>query len=392
MKVELSPRERKIAKVGIGGTLALAVMTALPSFNAPRTAQAEGEASPSPVSLDATPVPGTNPEVPYTILNNEDFKIPMGTSKDVPANTVIVGDAIGINGQAWTDSDALSGLVTIMKEPGTVTAGSTWSLDQMQFATLEEAQKFALAKVNDFSINGCGLPDGCERTDVLYFPGEMQGVQENQYDSIVASTGGSEPTPMPSASPDASATPMPEDQTAILQAILKELEEIQACVCTGDCPHKSPEPSMSPTPTPSESPEACPTDSEDIEYAYTGWNKNGILDREKAPKETKTVTRAIFQSDGAWRFDGQGNWKESYDNESDTALIYVYEFDTPRTVQFSYDWGGDLQIIPECPTADEIQDTILQRDIEQTLARPEINSVKVVYVNADGSTRSEVLR
>lgn len=388
-----SLNKRTAKRGGLVGTLVIGAAVIMGGSYAlgegNKTNGATGSQSPS-ASLEATPRPsesGATPETSapsaeantYTILDQN--QVNMGESKVLPANTVIEGDVF-INGEFMADSDALSGLVVVLKEQAEVKGGPTWGYSYQTLANSEQAERLAVEQKNFQEQVGCEGGNGCDHSDIIHFPGDPKQSELSVDGETVT----------PSASPEVPSSETKfDDKTLALMTLLNEgkidvstpegralMELLIKCLCA--CEPEQP----APTPTPEA--EVCPP-SKDIEHAYEGWNSKKF-DRSKAPKETESVSRAIFQSDGAWKFSGEKKWNKSYDSNGSTAQIYVFEFEKPKKVDFSFDWGGDLQL--GCPKDDF--DKLLQKDIDQTFKRDEIKSIKVTYVAANGKTKSEVIK
>ncbi len=373
------------AAVVMGGSYALGEGNKANGAEKSQSPSASLEATPRPSESGATPESSAMPSAEantYTILDQNQVNI--GESKVLPANTVIEGDVF-INGEFMADSDALSGLVVVLKEQAEVKGGPTWGFSYQTLANSDQAERLAVEQKNFQEQVGCEGGNGCDHSDIVHFPGDPKQAAGVNVDGETVS---------PSASPEVPSSETKfDDKTLALITLLNEgkidvstpegralMELLIKCLCACDNPVETPKP----TPTPEA--EVCPP-SKDIEHAYEGWNSKEF-DRSKAPKETESISRAIFQSDGAWKFSGEKKWNKSYDSKSSTAQIYVFEFEKAKKVDFSFDWGGDLQL--GCPTDDF--DKLLQKDIDQTFKRPEIKSINVTYVAANGKTRSEVIK
>src|SRR3989344_1627049 len=285
-----------------------------------------------------------------TALNlDADYRqIRVGESVPLLRGAVVTGDP-KVDGIFLADSDAFSGQVTLINKDGAI---ANPGLGDWGFSVVENfdpAYTDAVIRQQEAQTLAHGCDNGCEVVDLVVY---------NQDGTLTAYTPGFsvEPTTVPSQNPD-------------------------NCVC----PTPTPEPTICPTPTPEA---VCPQDTDDIEHRNSGYNG----DKRISPKETKTGNMFIFQGDGSWRLNGTGAWHSSYDSNDSTAQIYVYNGDE-RTIQWSFEWGGDLQYVV-CPTGISQEDfqSLLNRDLSETLARPEINSVKVTYINSDGSTHSDTVR
>ncbi len=159
------------------------------------TKPAESSPTPTPTELIATPKPSeatgatptpevsiepsqpSEPTPKYNVIDGD--SIPAGQSRELPANTVVVGDAKKINGEKWTDSDASTGLVTILIESAKVEAGTGYKTDYLTVEDLEQAKYLAAQIQKDFIDTGCEDGNGCESVDALLFPGEKQGIQQS---------------------------------------------------------------------------------------------------------------------------------------------------------------------------------------------------------------------
>lgn len=111
----------------------------------------------------------------YTIIKQD--SIPEGSSLELPANSVIVGDTPSIDGQNWTDDKENTGLVTILGQSAVVEAGINYKIDYYVVENLEQAKKLAKKQQDDQLKRGCVNKAGCQESDVLMFPGQAQGQQ-----------------------------------------------------------------------------------------------------------------------------------------------------------------------------------------------------------------------
>lgn len=309
---------------------------------------------PTPEGWTSTKLELLLPDGTAINLDADYRQISVGQSVPLLRGAVVTGDP-RIDGNFIADSDSFSGQVTLnLKEGAIANPGmGDWGFSVLE--NFDPTYTDAVMEQQKAQTLAHGCDNGCEEVDMVVYDPDGT-LTTYSPDSVV-------PSAAPSQAPEG---------------------------CVVVCPTTTPEPTVCPVPT--TTPEAvCPQDTDDIEHRYTGWNDRGF-DRSKAPKETVTGNMFIFQSDGAWRFNGQGSWHESYDSNGSTAQIYVYNGDE-KTIEFSYDWGGDLQYVV-CPTGISQEDfnSLLERDKSETLARPEINSVNVTYINSDGTIRSDTVR
>ncbi len=347
----------------------------------PKPSEAAGSPSPKP---SESVKPSEKPEVKslYNII--DDDNIPMGQSRELPANTVVVGDAKKINGEKWTDSDAFTGLVTILNEPTVVEAGTSYKIDYLTVENPEQAKYLAAQLQNDLTEGGCEDGNGCKNgTDVLVFPGEKQGVQQSLDLSKYKSNGNQEAQPSVSPETGYNFDGMTKNEKIDLILGLFESKEVDIasptgkalleilieCGCTTYCNIPTETPAPSATPKPTEKPVVCP-DARDVEIDYGGWKP------EDAPVKSFTGNRFIFQSDGV--VDG----KKRYDNDSNTGLLTIIDKSKASKHSFRFDYGGDLTIVPPCIPDSEF-DALVAR-ITREMDKANKGPVRVFTINDSG--------
>jgi len=401
----------KIKKLGkVGGTVLAAAMAleASPVF-------AQGV-----TTFNSEPSASSTPDKAFTIVGYG--SVEPGTTVTLPANTTVEGDPLLIDGKAWSDTNAFSGGVTVLTQEAQVQATANYGFSYHTFENQEQADTQAIAEAQDMTALGCA--DGCEVVDVLHYPGTSQkawdmsgrpvdddlGVITVTADGIQINNG---PEAQPTQAPEITdpgkireyVTQNPNMDSSVAVEMLNTLiqsgfdvndpanqdtlQALIACICKckpGEVPTQTPKP----TPTPTPSAEPCDT-IQDIEHGYEGWMNNGF-DRSKAPHETEEVTKAIFQSDGAWKKHGTKNWHTSYDSNSETAQIYVFDFAKPQTLDFSFDYGGDLQ--KACVTLPDTKfEDRLKSDIKETFkANSNVRRIHVTTVTANGVSSKWVNR
>lgn len=287
-----------------------------------------------------------------TKIKADKKEVKVGETVELSKGAVISGD-ISMDDKFLSDSDALTGGLYInnkdgakMKAPYNATAYENF--DPSKTAALVETIKTQMEET------GCGLPQGCETVIPMVYQA------------------------------DGTLTPYNEDVILTDSTKSTETQHPAGCQCQVCCV-VCVLPSPSATPAPSEKPAAgCPEDTSDIEHNPNEWKQSGIpVEKHDGP--------AIFQADGTVTINGKTI--KAYDSDDKSAQIYVVDdIVDGNPAKYEYDWiYGDLQTI--CPTLSKAQkDAVLKTDIEQTLARPDITSVKITYVNSDGTFRSEVIK
>lgn len=125
---------------------------------------------PTAQAAEATPVTGTCPQMAYD----------PGDSVEVPAGCIVLGDviiAMGTDKQLATDSDAHTGMVTIMNEAATVMFPSGGTVIDPRG---REVADIAQQQAQVANLTGCaGAPIGCDVTGIYQFPsGEVEWVKD----------------------------------------------------------------------------------------------------------------------------------------------------------------------------------------------------------------------
>ena len=410
--------KKVLKRAGIGATgllVAQTLMGGLP-FGRSETVRAQDPATtPNPITLDGnseakqSPAPDSGTEfvpaetkegwtrVEFELLDRSKIYIDtLQRSKfdsdfQIDANTIARGD-VKINGKKLYDDDSVTGLVVLNKMDGATASNPFGATFIGNYDPAKEDLLLQTIKADEERV-GCGLEGGC---DVSIIKVVDENGKVHKYEPS------SEPVAEPTKAPemtdpeqvkeyvDANPNLDPTVAQKLLDTLIangfdvnapenqETLQALIACICKAD---NSCEPEVKPTPRPTATPkpeQPCP-DFRDIEKPYRGWRP------ENAPVVRKKIANAIFQADGL--VDGV----RRYDNDSSTALITVIDTNNPEMHSFRYDYGGDLQ--PFCPTpeGDKQLDQVLKKDIEQTLARPEITRVKVVTITDDG-VRTRVVK
>lgn len=400
IKSQSHKKAKRLTKIG-GAVLA----TAMALESAPVFAQGV-------TTFNSEPSASAKPEQAFNIVGYG--SVEPGTTMILPANTTVEGDPLTIDGKAWSDTNAFSGGVTVLTQEAEVKAPANYGFSYHTFENLDQALTQGVAEAQDMTVLGCN--DGCQVVDVMPYPGTTQqawdisGRPADSNSGIITITAdgvqlSNNPEAQPTQAPEITdpgkireyitANPNMDSSVAVemLNTLIQNgfdvndpanqgtLQALMACICKckpEEVPTHTPKPE--PTPTPS----AAPCDNiQDVEHVYEGWMADGF-DRRKAPKETKTVTKAIFQSDGAWKKHGTKSWHSSYDSDGRTAQIYVFDLDKPRKIDFSYDFGGDLQV--GCVTLPDTKfEARLKDDIQETFkANSSVRRIKVTTITSNG--------
>jgi hypothetical protein len=320
-----------------------------------------------------------------------DFKQLPSLGEDVlNVGTIASGD-VKLDGKKLYDDDATTGSILLNRKEG-ARIKATYGASMVENYDPAYESRIMQTLSGQMDEDGCGLSNGCDTVKQQVY--EEDG-SVHSYDASAKPT--AEPSLAPT-NPDEIQKYVETNPNMDPSAALKMLDTLLAngfdvnapenqdtlqalidCVCKADGSCPVPGPTETPAPTNTPRPTATPRPTEvpcpdfkDIEKPYGGWKP------ENAPIVTEKVANAIFQADG--EVDGV----KRYDDDGSTALITVVETTKAGKHSFRYDYGGDLQPFCVTPEGNNQLKEVLSKDIAQTLARPDINKVRVVTITDNG--------
>lgn len=405
--MERQPKEIKqpsrIKKLGrgatiLGGLAMIAAGTGLAMHSNPARAEAVNLGTSTPSEAAGTPNPEVSTFIPRETREGwkrtkldlidgsqieADFKQLPSLGEDVLSLGTIANGDVKIDGEKLYDDDSTTGSILLNKKEG-AQIKATYGASMVENYDPAYESRIMQTLAGQMDEDGCGLTDGCSTIDLQVY--EADG-SVHSYDVSATPTETPAPTNPDEIQKYVNENPNMDPTLALkmLDTLLTNgfdvnapenqdtLQALIACICKADgsCPVPGPTETPAPTNTPRPTEVPCP-DFKDIEKPYGGWKP------ENAPVVTKRVAHAIFQSDG--EVDGVIR----YDNDSSTALITVIDTTKAGNHSFGYNFGGDLQPFCATPEGENQLQEVLSKDIAQTLARADINKIKVVTITDNG--------